>query len=146
MMSVNVSQDYSRVLAIDFGEKRIGTALCDPLKIFSYPFKTLVNDNSVIDEIKKIIIEKEISLIVLGIPSDVDNPNSIRNNILKFKAKIQNTFKLAVILWDESFTSYIAQEKVLQSVSKKSKRRDKGLVDNNSAAIILQEYLNSVKK
>lgn len=145
-MSGNHSPDFTRILAIDYGKKRIGTALCDPLKIFSYPFKTVMNDNSTLNELKKIISGQDISLIVLGIPPDVNNPRSIRNDILKFKEKIEISFKLEVILWDESLTSYIAQEKILQSVTKKLKRRDKGLVDNNSAAIILQEYLDTMKK
>lgn len=145
-MSESQPTEYKRILAIDYGEKRIGTALSDPLKIFSYPFKTLLNDDSIWDELRKLILEQNVFSIVLGIPSDEGNPSSIRNKILKFKLDLENNFKLEVKLWDETFTSVIAFEKVLESVNKKSKRRDKGLIDNNSAAIILQEFLEKLKK
>jgi putative Holliday junction resolvase len=64
----------------------------------------------------------------------------------EFKKKLELKTKLEVILVDERYSSMIAKEKVLESVPKKSKRRDKGILDQNSAAVILQEYLDSRPK
>ena len=83
--------------------------------------------------------------IILGYP--VDNrgiKTDVTRKVEQFSKDLVKKFKLEVIFWDESYTSVLAQEKVLESVVKKAKRRDKGLLDQNSAAIILQEYLNTL--
>lgn len=67
------------------------------------------------------------------------------SEVLKFKKQLENKFKIEVILRDERYTSSIAQEIILSSVTKKSKRRDKGLVDRSAAAVILQNYLDEKK-
>ncbi len=133
-----------RMLAIDYGTKRIGLALTDPLITFSYPFKTIPNDKNLRKELSKIITEKNIDRIILGFPlSEAGEVEKITQIVLKFKENIEKWFKLEVILQDERYTSEMAKQIVLQSVTKKSKRRDKGLIDQNSAAIILQDYLKS---
>ena len=133
----------TRILSIDYGLKRVGIALSDPLKIFAYPFKTIKNDNNFFNELVKLIKEQNVLKVILGFP-DADNMSTkeVRKKILSLKEKIEK-LNIEVILWDESFTSVIAGERVLESVTKKTKRRDKGLLDQHSAAIILQEYLES---
>jgi len=64
--------------------------------------------------------------------------------ISNFKKEIERRFNLEVITWDEEYTSVIAQKRIIESVTKKKKRRDKGLIDRNSAAVILQEYLDGL--
>ena len=140
-----MNSQETRILAIDFGLKRVGLALSDPLKIFAYPYKTLINDNSFLIELKKIFKDQNIIKIILGIPDgDYKSTNEIKNRILLLKKQIEK-LNLEVILWDEGFTSIIAEERILQSVTKKTKRQDKGLLDQHSAAIILQEYLDKGK-
>jgi putative Holliday junction resolvase len=133
----------TRILAIDFGIKRIGLALSDPLKTFAYPFNTLTNDAKFFSKLTNLIHEKEIVKIILGLP-EADNKRTldIKNKILQLKQRIEK-LNIEVVLWDEMFTSAIASEKILQSVTKKSKRQNKGLIDQQAAAIILQEYLDS---
>ncbi len=63
------SENESRIMGIDYGEKRIGIALSDPLLIFAYPFTTLQNDLSFLNNLSKIIVEKNIAKIILGLPS-----------------------------------------------------------------------------
>jgi len=140
-----MTSQETRILSIDFGLKRVGLALSDPLKIFAYPYKTLKNNNSFFNELIEEIKEKNVIKIILGFP-DADNKSTIevRNKILSLKEKIEK-LNIEVILWDESFTSMIAGERILQTVTKKTKRQDKGLLDRHSAAIILQEYLDKVK-
>ena len=136
-------EKISRILAIDYGEKRIGLALSDPMMTFAYAFQTLNNDSKFFNNLKQIIIEKNIEKIVLGLPYQDDGKlSSNANQIFKFKENLEAEFQKEVILRDERYTSEIAKSMILQSVNKKSKRRDKGLVDRNSAAIILQEYLD----
>ena len=62
------------------------------------------------------------------------------------KNQIEKKFDIEVILWDEAFTSAIANEKILEAVPRKSRRKDKGLVDRHAASIVLQEYLDSIPK
>ena len=79
-----------------------------------------------------------------GIPSENSNKNSlIFNSIKSFKEQLIKKFSIEIIFWDEGYTSVIAKQRVMESVNKKSKRQDKGLLDMNSAAIILQEYLDA---
>ncbi len=131
-------------MGIDFGEKRIGIALSDPLLIFAYPFTTLQNDLAFIKNLSKIILEKNIAKIILGLPSSKFKSSAeLSKKVQKLKQEIETKFKIEVILWDEEFSSAIAKEKVIESVTKKSKRKNKDLLDQHSAAIILQEYLDS---
>lgn len=136
----------SRIMAIDFGIKRIGIALSDSLKLFAYPYVTLTNDSNFFDELKKIIEVKQVEEIILGIPSESkESKTSVVKSIEKFKEELTSKTKVKVILWDESFTSSIAQQKIMESVTKKKKRQDKGMLDMYAAAVILQEYLDSIK-
>jgi putative Holliday junction resolvase len=133
----------TRILSIDFGMKRIGLALSDPLKIFAYPFKTLKNDSSFFNELTKLIKDQKIDKVILGIPDEGnESTNEVRKKIISLKNKIEK-LGIEVISMDEGFTSLMAKERVIESVSKKTKRRDKGLLDRHSAAIILQEYLDN---
>lgn len=142
-----MNNEEKRILSIDFGLKRIGLALSDPLLIFAYPFKTIFNDQKLWENLSSIIKEKNIKKIVLGFPLNNNGSKpTIADAVLIFKKKLEKKFKLDVILHDESFSSALAKEKVIESVNKRSKRRDKGLLDQNSAAIILQEYLDSISK
>lgn len=139
------SGELSRFLAIDYGLKRIGLALSDPLNLFAYPFKTLIKDHNFWNELEKIIHEKNVIKIILGYPYKSERSKSdIAQAIDKFAKELKRKFTGEIIFWDEHYTSAIAQAKILESVTKKSKRREKGLLDQNSAAVILQEYINSL--
>lgn len=142
-----IGNDESRIMSIDYGSKRIGIALSDPLKTFAYSFTTINNDDKKFLELDKIIREKFIIKIILGIPNEQKaSKNSVVEEVKKFKSELENKFKLTVLLWDETYTSVIAKQQIIQSVKGKMKRRDKSLLDMNSAAIILQEYLDSLNK
>lgn len=139
-------ENDKRILGIDYGAKRIGIALSDPLMIFAYPHSTIKNDNKTWNELDTLISEKNIQKIILGYPFREDGkPSSLSSEITKFKASLEKRYKFEVILWDERYTSSIAMGMMIESTIKKSKRRDKGIIDRNAAAIILQEYLNELK-
>ena len=136
----------ARILALDYGAKRIGVALSDPLLTFAYPHITIANDDKTWKELDKLITEKKVSKIILGYPFREDGrQSSLSSRINKFKMDLEKRYKLEVILWDERYTSSIATEMMILSNNKKSKRKDKGIIDRNAAAIILQEYLNELK-
>jgi len=133
----------TRVMGIDYGEKRIGIALSDPLFTFAYAFTTLLNDSHFLMNLSKIINEKKIIKVILGFPSErFKSSKELSQKVLKLKTEIELKNKIEVVLWDEEYTSAIAKEKLIESVAKKSKRKKKELLDMHSAAVILQEYLD----
>ena len=143
MNSLGAGTEF-RYMGIDYGSKRIGIALCDPLLTFAYSYKTLINDKNFLKELNTIIIEKNVIKIILGLPSESYRASKIlAEEVRKLKKEIETKPSLEVILWDEEFTSILAKQQMLDSVKSKKKRKDKGLIDRNSAAIILQEYLNN---
>ena len=134
--------EYTRILAIDYGAKRIGLALSDPLLTFAYPYKTILNNDKTWKELENLVKEKNIQKIILGFPYREDGKKTFLSDVIqKFKQSLEKRFKIEVILWDERYTSSIANDMMIESVNKKSKRRDKGIIDRNAAAIILQEFL-----
>lgn len=133
--------EEDRILGIDYGKKRIGLALSDPLLTFAYAYKTLSNNKNLWTNISGIIDEMNVSKIVLGLPTGEKNIDLVRE-ISVFKNQLEKKFRLNVVTWNEEYTSAIAKEKIIESVVSKKKRRDKGLIDRNSAAVILQEYLD----
>ena len=140
-------EKIQRVLAIDYGSKRIGLALSDPLLIFSYSYKTILNDDKLWHNLDQVIKEKEIVKILLGVPyQENGNLSSNAPMILKFKEVLSKRYSLDIIEWDESQTSERAKEIIIQTVTGKKKRKDKGLIDKGSASIMLQEYLDSLIK
>lgn len=140
----------TRIMGIDFGKIRIGIALSDSLKMFAIAHKTILNNSTTFDELEKIVIEKNVIKFILGIPNEErqkkDSKTSVINDVKKFKENLIKKFSFEVELWDETYTSVIAQQRILESVNKKVKRQNKNLLDMYSAAIILQEYLDSIKR
>jgi len=134
--------EEQRILSIDYGKKRIGIALSDPLFTFAYSFKTIINDKNLWKNIAEVIKEKNVAKVILGLPNEKNK--LLVTQISNFKKEIERRFNLEVITWDEEYTSVIAQKRIIESVTKKKKRRDKGLIDRNSAAVILQEYLDGL--
>ncbi len=136
-----------RILAVDFGLKRVGLALSDPLKIFAYPYMTIAYDNGFMNRLSVVVKENNVSKIILGYPlTSGGEKTPLSDEVMKLKTRIEDKIKVSVILRDERFTSEIAKQMVIESVTKKSRRRDKGLLDQNSAVVILQEYLDMSRK
>lgn len=135
-----------RIMAIDYGEKRIGIALTDPLLTFAYPYKTIINDAGTFTLINEIIREMGVTSLIIGLPLNADgSEKEITLRVRKFGENIEKLTGLKPGFYDERYSSSIAQERIISSVSKKSKRRDKGLVDMNAAAVILEDYLREIK-
>jgi putative holliday junction resolvase len=136
----------NRTLAFDFGLKRIGVALSDPMNIIASGKGVLQNNEKLFDNISKIIKEYEPRKIVIGMPSNLNGEKSIlTGDILEFTEKIKTLTSAPVIHWDERFTSKIAQNTLLEVGLNKKKRAQKERIDEISAILILQSYIDSQK-
>ncbi len=134
----------SKIVALDFGIKRIGVAMTDDLNIIASGLDTVSNEN-ILSFLKKLTIKNKIDTIVIGKPLQKNNqPSDIEVEILKFINILKNNFPLIKLdRYDERFTSVIAKKVILESGINKTKRRNKSLVDKISATIILQSYLEN---
>ena len=137
----------SKIVALDFGLKRIGVAITDDFNIIASALDT-VSSNNIIPFLNKIVEKNDIKTIVVGQPLQKDYSLSfIEKEILKFMDILKNKFpNISLERYDERYTSVIAKKVIVQSGISKSKRRDKSLVDKISATIILQSYLENLKK
>jgi len=141
-----MNDSETRYMAIDYGSKRIGLALSDPFKIFAYPFETILNSPRTIDEIQKIISDKGIIKIIIGLPYKEDGSvGELGSTIRAFAGSLKELTPVEIDFWDERYSSSIASERILASGIKKKARRNKALIDKNAAAVILQEYMDSLK-
>jgi putative holliday junction resolvase len=134
----------SKILAIDFGLKRTGLALSDELQMFAFGLKT-IDSKTLMDELKMLVLKEKIVEIVIGEPKRLDASDShITQNVRLLKEAVQKNFPGVIVnLLDERFTSKMASAVIAQSGLKKKDREQKGLIDTVSAAIILQDYLQT---
>lgn len=133
-----------RILAIDYGRKRCGVAVTDPQQIIANALET-VPTHTLMDFLKNYFAEQEVEAVVIGLPRQMNGqPSESFLYIEPFARHLQKEFPALKIEWmDERFTSKLALSAMIEGGVKKSKRREKGLVDRVSAAIILQGYLDS---
>ena len=134
-----------RVLAIDYGTKRVGLAVTDPLRIIASPLET-VHSKDVINFLKDYFQKEPTDVIVVGLPKNLDNQQTDATpHVRAFVKHLSRVFEeKEIVLHDERFTSKMALDAMIQSGSKKKDRRQKGNIDKVSAAIILQSYLSSI--
>ncbi len=135
-----------RILGIDYGRKRVGVAVSDPLGIFASSLDT-VPAAKIIEYIKKYTLKEKVSCFVVGYPMNLNNkPAECAQYVDIFLKHLKKAFpNTPVVLEDERFTSQIAMRAMIDGGVKKSDRREKGAVDKISAAIILQSYLDRPK-
>ena len=134
----------SKILAIDFGLKRTGLALSDDRKIFAFGLKT-VESKQLMNELILLVEKEKITEIVIGEPKRLDTSDShITQNVHLLKAALEKQFPLVKLaLLDERFTSKMASAVIAQSGLKKKDKQQKALIDEVSATIILQDYLQN---
>ena len=132
-----------RIIGIDFGRKRIGLAVSDPLRIFASALETVQNAK-IMDYLKKYAETETIVRFVVGYPVNMDGkPSEAAADVDAFLIYLSKTFPdIPVTLEDERFTSVLAHRAMIDGGMKASQRRDKESVDKISAAIILQSYLD----
>ena len=136
-----------RLIGIDYGRKRTGLAVSDPLRIFASPLET-VPAAKIIDYLQKYAQGETIVHFVVGYPATMDGrPSEAAADVDRFLPVLKKAFPgVPVTLEDERFTSVLAHRAMIEGGMKKSERRDKASVDRISAAIILQSYLDKKKQ
>jgi putative holliday junction resolvase len=136
-----------RILAIDYGTKRIGLAVTDPLQIFASPLNT-VSPDQFDSFIAGYLKTEEVNDFVIGYPVQMNNqPSESVRYINPFIKKLKKTFpEIHIHLVDERFTSQMALRTMIDGGVKKRDRQDKSLVDKISASIILQSFLDNRSK
>lgn len=135
-----------RILSVDYGRKRTGLAVTDPLQIIAGGLAT-VSTSELFDYLKKYIEREQVERIVIGEPRQ---PNGEPSENLQRVQQFVNRWRKAVPevpieLYDERFTSVLAHQAMLQGGLRKKARQDKALVDEISVTILLQDYLESRK-
>ena len=133
-----------RILAIDYGLKRTGIAVTDPLQIIATGLTT-VESRQLIPFLKDYFSKEEVSLIIIGEPKNIDDSDTHATPLVeKCIKELQKVFPaIPIQKVDERFTSKMASRAMIDMGMKKKQRRDKGTVDKIAATILLQEYMNS---
>ena len=131
-----------RSLGIDFGEKRVGLALSDRSNLIASPFKTInyINENDLVNQLKKIVIENNIENFVLGLPINMKGEDTAQTKVVrKFKESL-SSLDLPIIYEDERLSSVSAKNSLMLQNIKTG--HNKPEIDKTAAAIILQQYLD----
>lgn len=134
-----------RILGIDYGRKRTGVAVTDPLQIVAGNLAT-VPTHTLMQFIKDYIARETVDRIVIGQPSQLNGePSESMKYITPFVNRLRKELpQMPIVMYDERFTSTIAHQAMIAGGMKKSDRRDKSRVDAIAATIILNDYLQSI--
>ncbi len=134
-----------RILAIDYGQKKVGIAVTDELRICAHALET-VHVSKVMDFLKEYVAKEKVDVIVVGEPRNMDNtPSDSTRYIEPFVKHLQREFpEMPIVRVDERFTSRMAFQTMIDAGLKQKARRNKELVDKISATIILQSYLQQI--
>ena len=134
----------NRAMGIDYGERRIGLAISDPLFIIAKPFKIIDRKKTInyFDEILKITIEYGIKKIIVGIPLKLNGEHTLQTKVVYgFIKELSLVYSHEIITIDERLSSVSAKNYLIEQGIKTG--HNKGRIDETAAAIILQEYLDS---
>ena len=133
-----------RIMAFDYGTKRIGLAVSDSLQIIASPLAT-VHPEEIWTYLADYLSKEEVETFVVGKPLQMDGTASeSAQHVVGFMRKLRKTYPhIPIKAVDERFTSKIASQAISQSGMKKQKRQDKQLIDQVSAVLILQTYMDS---
>ena len=134
-----------RILALDHGTKRVGVAVSDELKMIAQPMEFIPAEpfDGVLARLKDIIREKEVEMILVGMPRNMDGsygPAALKAK--EFVAALGAKFAVPIKTWDERLTTTQAQKFLISAGVRRSERKEK--VDQTAAAIFLQSYLDSL--
>lgn len=139
-------QKMGRILSIDYGNKRVGLAVSDPLKMIANRLAT-VSSHEIWNFLDEYLVKEKVDLVLVGYPRQLNNePSEAIRYINPFLRKFQAKYsQIPLKLVDERFTSKMAFQAMIDAGLKKKERRDKDLIDGVSATIILQSYLEEQK-
>ena len=137
----------ARILSIDYGKKRTGLAVTDPLQMIANGL-TAVETAQLFDFIADYLSKEQVERIVVGYPKQTNGEDSENmKRITPFVNRLRKLYpNIVVELYDERFTSVLAHRAMIESGISRKARQDKALVDKISATIILQDYMETLKK
>lgn len=142
-----MNDHFSRILGVDYGSVRIGLALSDPLRIIAQGLKTIRNTTHAGKEIAAIVEEHNVSCIVVGKPLNLSGTDSAKSaEVDEFVKKLRQETAADIVMVDERFTSVMAQKSIIQMGARKKQRQNKAKIDEVASAILLQGYLDSLKR
>ena len=136
-----------RILAVDYGQKRTGLAISDPLGIFGQPFDTITacDPREVASRISALCVERGVGTIVLGLPRSMDNTLGPKaEETLAFRDILAGQTQVPIVTWDERLTTVQAERSLRDADLSRKKRRQR--VDAVAAQIILQGYMDATRK
>lgn len=135
-----------RILAIDYGKKKSGIAVTDPMQIIANGLTTVLS-HELYDFLVKYMQEEKVEKIVIGHPTQNSGEDSESMKYIKpFVNRLKNNFPNIPVVWvDERFTSKLAFQAMIDGGLKKKARQDKAMIDKVSATIILQTYLEQIR-
>jgi len=134
----------ARILAVDYGEKRIGLAISDELGITASPLMTLVrrSDEETVRQIAQLASKLKVTQIVVGLPRRTDaQEGEMERKVKAFAEKLRQKVSVPVVLFDERFTTRIAEQVLLEADL--SRRKRKQVRDRLAAVILLQSFLEA---
>lgn len=136
-----------RLMAFDYGTKRIGIAVTDPLQIIATGLDT-VHPNLIVEYLKKYMQTEQVERFIVGEPKQMDNtPSQSAQHVRGFVNLLKKQFpEIPISMLDERFTSKMASAAILAGGASKKDRRDKGLVDTVSATILLQNWMDGANR
>jgi putative Holliday junction resolvase len=134
-----------RILAIDYGQKRVGIAVTDPLQISANGLDTVLS-HELFNYLRAYIQKEQVDTFVVGLPKQLNGEDSDSMKLITpFVTGLQRAFPdIPVVMYDERFTSALAHQTLLSAGAKKKDRQNKALVDKIAATILLQSYLTSI--
>ena len=136
-----------RILALDHGTRRVGVAVSDELQMIAQPLEYIAPEPfaGFLTRLKEILRDKEISLILVGLPRNMDGsygPAALK--VQEFVAALKDAVTVPIKTWDERLTTVQAQKFLIQGGVRRDQRKQK--VDKTAAAILLQSYLDGLSK
>ena len=133
-----------RVLGIDYGSRRVGIALSDPLRVLARGAGTMENTPGLVTAVAGLIREEQVVLVVVGMPYGPDGGQGGKaEEVGRFVEELRGAVEVPVETWDESYTSVNARQAFIDGGMKKKQRQEKGRVDEMAARLLLQEYLEN---
>jgi putative Holliday junction resolvase len=131
----------NRILALDFGQARIGVAISDELQLLAHPLETILANEKPAERVAEIVREKKVDLVVAGIPKRMNGQIGIAAaEVLQFVETLRAILPCPVVTWDERLTT-VAAQRALRDAGKKT-RHTRAYVDQVAAQMILQSYLD----
>lgn len=136
-----------RYLAIDYGNRRTGLAICDAQEIIASPLAVLQSQKNLLEKIIDVVKSEEVEAIVLGLPFNMDGSEGFQAKIvLKFAKQLESHLQIPIHFQDERLSTFAAKEKMAEDDSFKNKKKNKKRLDAVAAAQILEEFLEQKKQ